>query len=315
VRAARSTNRTFKPNHYTWRYNVAHSQTVSRKLYGFMSVVSPSRAGRHLLERRTVPCHASAFVKCKSVHVVSLSPTMMKSDGSASMEKEHKEDEASYGVGVAGSLGGRPSIPSNGKSTAPRTSSNHSKRLEIIHLLIGNCTGMCATFPSRAANAVRRGGADPASRSDFQFVELQGLRFIGLGAVVDELTPRERVYDTLEQLRTRTERLISIGYFIDKPVEDGEGSIVKTTFTVPLDVWNQNNDDSRRSSVSNQVQTIVDLTTVRFSWDTRCLELRECLLPLLTMNHPHSPAYHNRLSNSMRSTTRSPRNCGFRRNT
>jgi tetratricopeptide (TPR) repeat protein len=48
-----------------------------------------------------------------------------------------------------------------------------------------------------------------------QFVELHGIRFIGLGAVIDELTPRQRVYDTLEQLTIRTERLISIGYLMD----------------------------------------------------------------------------------------------------
>jgi hypothetical protein len=197
---------------------------------------------------------------------------MMKADDSVSMEKEHKEDDTTNGYGVAGSDGGRPKIPSNWKTSANGPSSNRSKRLDLIHLLIGNCTGMCATFPSRATSATRRGGTEPASRSDYQFVELQGLRFIGLGALVDELTPRERVYDTLEQLRTRTERLISIGYFVDKPLEDGNGSMVKTTFTVPLDVWSQTNDDSDRSSVSNQVQTIVDLTTVRVSWC--CLELR-----------------------------------------
>jgi hypothetical protein len=211
-------------------------------------------------------CLASSF----------LIATMMKADDSVSMEKEHKEDDTPHGYGVAGSDGGRPSIPNIWKTSAKAPSSNRSKRLDLIHLLVGNCTGMCATFPSRATGATRRGGIEPASRSDYQFVELQGLRFIGLGALVDELTPRERVYDTLEQLRTRTERLISIGYFVDKPVEDRDGSVVKTTFTVPLDVWSQTNDDSDRSSVSNQVQTIVDLTTVRASWC--CLELRMYLI-------------------------------------
>lgn len=219
---------------------------------------------------------------------------MMKPDDSVSMEKEHKEDDAPNVAGVAGSRGGRPSIPSNWKTKG--ASSNHSKRLDLIHLLIGNCTGMCAAFPSRAANAARRGGAECPSRSDFQFVELQGLRFIGLGALADELTPRERVYDTLEQLRTRTERLISIGYFIDKPVEDGEGSIVKTTFTVPLDVWSQTNDGSDRSSVSNQVQTIVDLTTVRVS--CHCLEIVASYYALLS--HSDLLAYRNRPSDSNR---------------
>ena len=49
-----------------------------------------------------------------------------------------------------------------------------------------------------------------------QFIELIGIQYIGLGAVVDELTPKERVYDTLEQLTTRTERLITIGYLVDE---------------------------------------------------------------------------------------------------
>jgi tetratricopeptide (TPR) repeat protein len=95
-----------------------------------------------------------------------------------------------------------------------------------------------------------------------QFVELQGLQFIGLGALADELTPRERVYDTLEQLRTRTERLVCIGYLIDKPSTEERGaSITKTTYTVPLDVWAKTNGDSQQASMSSQVRSIVDLTT------------------------------------------------------
>ena len=88
-----------------------------------------------------------------------------------------------------------------------------------------------------------------------QFVELHGLRFIGLGAVVDELTPRERVYDTLEQLTTRTERMISVGCLIDIPAIMAENRYLQTgpikiTETAPLDVWNTRYPNSTSMAVS-----------------------------------------------------------------
>lgn len=130
--------------------------------------------------------------------------------------------------------------------------------------------------------------------SELQFVELQGLRYIGLGALVDELSPKERVYDTLEQLRTRTERLISIGYLVDKhPSEHNHhqssnsavASTSKTTQTVPLDVWNINNRDTRQS-MSKHVELIVELTKVR---SQSLHKTSECFLRKL-WKAPHSPA-------------------------
>lgn len=94
-----------------------------------------------------------------------------------------------------------------------------------------------------------------------QFIELHGLRFIGLGALAEELSPKERVYDTLEQLTTRSERLVSIGYFLDKPIDQSVAcSIAKTTMTIPLDVWNKANSTT---ALPPQVLHMVDLTTVR----------------------------------------------------
>ena len=92
--------------------------------------------------------------------------------------------------------------------------------------------------------------------TSMQFVELHGIRFIGLGAVVDELTPRERVYDTLEQLTTRTERMISVGYLIDVPAIVAENRYqlsgpIKVTETVPLDVWNTRYPGSLGSTVND----------------------------------------------------------------
>lgn len=96
-----------------------------------------------------------------------------------------------------------------------------------------------------------------------QFVELHGIRFIGLGAVVDELTPRERVYDTLEQLTTRTERLISVGYLIDVPAIVAENRYqqsgpIKVAETAPLDVW----DTRYPSQMDRAVAKIVEDTKV-----------------------------------------------------
>jgi hypothetical protein len=98
-----------------------------------------------------------------------------------------------------------------------------------------------------------------------QFVELHSVKFIGLGAVVDELTPRERVYDTLQQLTTRTERLISIGYLLDEPQNSVETSsnaeARKATEAIPLDVWNQNYPNDH--SMSNEVKKTILQIKVR----------------------------------------------------
>lgn len=97
-----------------------------------------------------------------------------------------------------------------------------------------------------------------------QFVELHGILFIGLGAMSDELSPKERVYDTLEQLRSRTERMVSVGYL----VEDDEATlstvdtdIRKITQTVPLDVWNETYPNDQ--NMSRPTKKLVDLLKVR----------------------------------------------------
>jgi hypothetical protein len=89
-----------------------------------------------------------------------------------------------------------------------------------------------------------------------QFIELHGIQFIGLGAVLDELTPKERVYDTLEQLTTRTERVISIGYLVDDETDIGSGK--KLTETIPLDIWSQTypNDKNMSKPVKKTITSI-----------------------------------------------------------
>ena len=97
-----------------------------------------------------------------------------------------------------------------------------------------------------------------------QIVEIRGIRFIGLGAVIDELTPRERVYETLEVFRTRTERLVSVGYLLDKESEETPRSLAeKVVETYPLDTWNRDFPDQR--NLTKDVRIVIDLIKVSSS--------------------------------------------------
>lgn len=127
-----------------------------------------------------------------------------------------------------------------------------NKPQDIIKAILGGC--ICSPFQFGDAR-----GMSPSS----QLVELHGVRFIGLGALSDELTPRERVYDTLEQLTTRTDRLISVGYLLGQGVSGSEQAPVsvsekKVSETVPLDIWNRNfpNDKSMNRDVKRLVEFI-----------------------------------------------------------
>jgi hypothetical protein len=93
------------------------------------------------------------------------------------------------------------------------------------------------------------------SRSS-QFISIHGIEFIGLGAVVDELTAKERVYDTLEQLTSRTERLISIGYLSLDATNSSSPQVVIET--VPLDVWDTTypNDQSMAKTLKKKIANI-----------------------------------------------------------
>jgi hypothetical protein len=125
------------------------------------------------------------------------------------------------------------------------------KPLNLVTAMLGDC--LCQ--PLQQFHSGR------GLTASTQFVELHGIRFIGLGALVDELTPRERVYDTLEQLTTRTQRLISIGDLRDEDVlvssatSEGHKVCRKVAETVPLDVWNQSYPNDQ--SMSREVRTTV----------------------------------------------------------
>jgi tetratricopeptide (TPR) repeat protein len=116
---------------------------------------------------------------------------------------------------------------------APRPHNPSGSPLSIVKTLIGEC--FCGPIAP----------ADPNGLTT-QFIELHGIEFIGLGAVTDELTPKERVYDTLEQLTERTERLVSIGYLVDDDKVPGR----KITESIPLDIWNKTFPNDRTMSRS-----------------------------------------------------------------
>ena len=121
--------------------------------------------------------------------------------------------------------------------------------LNLLKVLLGNC--YCEMGPAS--------GLMETVSPTIQFVELLGMRFIGLGCMADELQPRERVYDTLEQVTDRSERLISIGYII--PENKDEKS--KITNTIPLDVWNKNYPNDRQL-LSRPVRNLVEQIKVCF---------------------------------------------------
>ena len=123
--------------------------------------------------------------------------------------------------------------------------SKKSKPLSLVESLISQC--LCASAPNYEIFKHK-------TETSCQFVELQGIQFIGLGAVVDELTPRERVYDTLEVFRTKSDRILNIGYLLDGT----DGTHEKSVETVPYEIWAKDHD----ASMSKDVQKIVELVQV-----------------------------------------------------
>jgi len=117
--------------------------------------------------------------------------------------------------------------------------SPQSSPLALMKTVIGEC--FCAPIGGRA---------DQNSLAT-HFIELHGIEFIGLGAVTDELSPKERVYDTLEQLTERTERLISIGHLVDDEQTIGGKSVE----SIPLDIWNQCGANER--TISRQLKRTI----------------------------------------------------------
>jgi len=132
----------------------------------------------------------------------------------------------------------------------------------LLKSLLGNCYYNCAENSSDTMTTSSITGA-----TSLQFVELPGLQVIGLGALSDELSARERVYDTLEQFTTsrQRERYMRLGYFSTNSHNTDNGASSPLVQMVPLDVWNQhfpshtnnnnNNNHNNRNSTASSSST------------------------------------------------------------
>eukprot|EP00538_Stauroneis_constricta_P006794 CAMPEP_0119549306 /NCGR_PEP_ID=MMETSP1352-20130426/3046_1 /TAXON_ID=265584 /ORGANISM="Stauroneis constricta, Strain CCMP1120" /LENGTH=406 /DNA_ID=CAMNT_0007594839 /DNA_START=104 /DNA_END=1324 /DNA_ORIENTATION=+ len=133
-------------------------------------------------------------------------------------------------------------------TTTTATTKRHQP-LSILKTILGDC--FCEVMPSTDGK-----GLSPTS----QFVQLHGLQYIGLGALEDELTPKQRIYDTLEQLGTSAERLMSIGYLLD---DEEAGGGRKKTQSIPLEVWSKVYPNDRSMSKAT-LRAIHNLRTNQF---------------------------------------------------
>ncbi len=163
----------------------------------------------------------------------------------------------------------------------PPSAAARSRPMTFMKTIIGEC--LCEPFPSSSVGdtslssnlMMKIRGA--LSFSSTQFLELHGIQFIGLGAIEDELTAKERVYDTLEQLTTRTDRLISIGCLVETPnsnlartdctavaqssspsSKETSKNVTITTQSIPYDVWDATypNDRTMYGAVKRTIENI-----------------------------------------------------------
>lgn len=143
-----------------------------------------------------------------------------------------------------------------------------SKPLAFLKSMIQEC--LCETF-APGERAVP--GVVPVE----QFIQIRGIEFIGLGALTDEVSAKERVYATLEQVASRTDRLISIGYLADDDKSRGR----KKTDSITLDIWSQSYPDDRAMSrpIRRAIANIKVRTTARLqsniNVETHTIDSRE----------------------------------------
>lgn len=150
--------------------------------------------------------------------------------------------------------------PTASELPRPRT-----KPLNVVSAILGEC--LCDPFPLH-----ERGGLTSGS----QFIELRGIEYIGLGAVIDELSAKERIQETVDQLlMPQTKRLISMGYLID----DDSGKQEKITQTVPLDVWVKSYPNDK--TMNKQLQRTI--TAIKVGHRDFCLAWAGILQVVLTL--------------------------------
>lgn len=145
----------------------------------------------------------------------------------------------------------------------------------VVSMLLGEC--LCTTNFDECL--------DYDLTSKFQFLEIHGIECISLGSITSELTPLERVTETIARLFTNSETPLSIGYISDFGFDGGDSGDVDDEkvkdFGSDFGMVNVNaNDDIektfvRKDAVSNPVDTYtqnvgIDLST-HLSPDLTCI--------------------------------------------
>lgn len=115
--------------------------------------------------------------------------------------------------------------------------------LSIVSAILGEC--LCDPFPlpERSLDENR------------QFIQLRGIEFITLGAVVDELSAKQRIQESVHRLiSSQGDRLINIGLLLD----DESNKVLKTTKTIPLYVWAKSypNDNNLNTPLQRTINSI-----------------------------------------------------------
>lgn len=117
----------------------------------------------------------------------------------------------------------------------------------------------------------------------FQFIELGGIEYISLGSITSELTPMERVIETIRKLISNNEALVLMGYvsvfdsvanYDDDQEEvstiihlddDIDVPVKRDTVSIPLDIYSHNNGVDLNQSLSADLVFIIDnLKSKRF---------------------------------------------------
>ena len=80
------------------------------------------------------------------------------------------------------------------------------------------------------------------------FVQLHGVEFIGLGAVDDERTPRQRIDEMLQQVRSNPGRLVHIGYLL------GDGN---ETQSVSLEAYQRHYPNDAKNNLQRPFPSII----------------------------------------------------------
>ena len=126
--------------------------------------------------------------------------------------------------------------------------SPRAQPLSIVSAILGECLCDPFTLPERGLDVNRL------------FIQLRGIEFISLGAVVDELSAKQRIKESVQRLlSSKTDRLINIGFLLD----DESNKILKITQSIPLYIWAKSYPND--NNLNTPLQRTINAIKVRYS--------------------------------------------------